>query len=40
MSRVVAIVMVAGLLAGCDKPDSPNIVLIVTDTLRADHLSC
>ena len=34
-----------GLLTGCDrqttsKPAAPNIVLVVIDTLRADHLGC
>lgn len=27
------------LATGCGKPDRPNIVLIVVDTLRADHLT-
>lgn len=42
-SRGAALVVLALLLsvAGCDDgPDRPNVVLIVMDTLRADHLGC
>jgi arylsulfatase A-like enzyme len=40
LSLVAAVVTLTSLLGGCGKPGSPNIVLIVVDTLRADHLSC
>ena len=35
--------LIVGLAAGClDAPpvDRPNVVLIVIDTLRADHVGC
>jgi len=28
------------LIQGCGRSDRPNVVLVVIDTLRADHLSC
>lgn len=40
MVSVAAVAIAAGLPAGCGGPAPPNIVLIIVDTLRADHLSC
>jgi arylsulfatase A-like enzyme len=37
---LTAVVLVASLLIGGNEPGPPDIVLIVIDTLRADHLSC
>ena len=34
------LVTLLAILAGCAKPEPPNIVLIVIDTARADHFSC
>ena len=39
---LVAALLVAGLPLACAEPPTapPHIVLIVADTLRADHLGC
>ncbi|HEX5133247.1 MAG TPA: sulfatase [Candidatus Krumholzibacteria bacterium] len=40
MKRLVIILSMACMAIGCAKAPSPNVVLIVLDTLRADRLSC
>jgi arylsulfatase len=38
MSRMLGCVLIAVGLAGCGEPRAPDVVLMVVDTLRADHL--
>ena len=38
--RVGAVLLAALLVAGCSREQPPNLVVIVVDTLRADHLGC
>lgn len=37
---VAAVILAALVVAGCDRGQPPNLVVIVVDTLRADHLGC
>lgn len=40
-SPLFSALILSGLLCGCGKPaEGPNVILIVADTLRADHLKC
>ena len=37
---MLATVLTLNLAAGCSRQDPPNVLFIVLDTLRADHLGC
>ncbi len=39
MKRSAFVLVTLASLAGCRKPERPNVVLVVIDTLRRDHLS-
>jgi arylsulfatase A-like enzyme len=39
-TAVLGVLVVAMLAGGCAEPPPPNVVMIVVDTLRADHLGC
>lgn len=40
LPAAVAVLLLLGALAACSAPSRPNVVVIVIDTLRADHLGC
>lgn len=38
--RWTALLLTLGMVSGCTRTEPPNLVVIVVDTLRADHLGC
>lgn len=39
-TAVLGVLVLATLASGCAEPPPPNVVMIVVDTLRSDHLGC
>ncbi len=33
-------ILVSALVCACGKPSGPNVILVIVDTMRADHLGC